>query len=158
MAVQPARIAPADLRHAPVPPRVRQTRQSRAPIAQQPIARSQAAGTARPPTQAVKAITGAMPRVDVDQRVRSRLRPAAMILGVIIVGTMLGLVYLTQLLAAESARYGVDRLLVEREALMREISSQEVNAVGLGSEARIIQWAYRDGLDRLGNPVTFKGR
>jgi hypothetical protein len=160
MAVQPARIAPGDLRHVPGP-RIRQTRTSRTVAARQPAARSQAAGVFRAPVQATRHVVAtapAAPWAAVDLRVRSRLRPAAVVLGVIIVATMLGLVYLTQTLAAASARYSVDRLLVDRETLMRTLTSQEGRIVLWGSEAQVVQWAQREGLDRLGGTVRVRAR
>jgi hypothetical protein len=112
----------------------------------------------RTATQAVRTAAPATAWIVLDQRVRSRLRPAAVTLAVILVGTMLGLVYLTQTLAAASARYKVDTLLIEREALMRTLKSQEGTIAGWGSEARVIQWAQQEGLHGLGASLPVRAR
>ena len=71
---------------------------------------------------------------------------------------MLGLVYVTQVLAAQNARYAVDRLLDERQALMRTLGSQEARIVNLGSEAEVVGWALDKGLDRTGDALPVKAR
>lgn len=155
MAVQPARIAQADLRHLPATPRLRVSRSVRAPavaVAPRPVG-----GPARPGTQAVRAVA-TTPWSSVAPGFRTRLRPAAVVMAVIIVATMLGLVYVTQVLAAQSARYAVDRLLDERQELRRTLGSQEATIVGWGSEAQVRTWAQGQGLDPLGMPVKVKAR
>lgn len=148
MSAQPARMARADLRHVAVTPLVRTAGAARAGSSRagtvsrtprrattspaRPVTSPARPATSpgRPATQAVRTAAPAAAWVVLDQRVRSRLGPAAVTLAVILVGTMLGLVYLTQTLAAAGARYKVDTLLVEREALMRTLKSQEGTIAG----------------------------
>ena len=156
MAVQPARIAQADLRHLPATPRLRASRSARV-SASAAVATRTVHGPARPGPQVMRAVA-ATPWSSVSPGVRSRLRPSAVALGVIIVATMLGLVYVTQVLAAQNARYAVDRLLVERQALMRTLGSQEATIVKWGTEVQVTRWAQGQGLDRLGLSVRVKAR
>jgi hypothetical protein len=160
MAVQPARIARADLRHINATPRLRVPRTARisasAQVAARPI-RVPARVAARAGTHAVRAVA-TTPWAGVDIHLRSRLRPSAAILAAVIVATMLGLVYVTQVLAAQNARYSVDRLLDERHALMRTLGSQEAKIVNLGSEGEVVAWALDQGLDRLSGTLRVKAR
>jgi hypothetical protein len=153
MAVQPARMTQVDLGVIPVTPRIRRPRRQGSDAH---VSRVPAFAPARPATQVVRAV--ATPWSSVDAGVRGRLRPSAILLATVIVATMLGLVYVTQVLAAQNARYAVDRLLVEREALMRTLASQEAVIVQWGSEAQVVQWAQREGLDPLGSVVRVKAR
>ena len=153
MAVQPARMTQGDLRVIPVTRRLRQPRRQGSDAH---VSRSVAHAPVRPGTQAVRAV--ATPWSAVDVSVRGRLRPSAILLATLIVATMLGLVYLTQMLAAQNARYAVDTLLVERQALMRTLASQEASIVQWGSEAQVVQWAQSEGLDPLGAVVRVKAR
>lgn len=153
MAVQPARMTQADLGVLPVPQRIRRPRRRGADAHVSRLASAPTGRLAMPVTRTV-----ATPWSAVDARIRGRLRPSAIMLATLIVATMLGLVYLTQVLAAQNARYAVDRLLVERQAVMRTLASQEASIVQWGSEAQVVQWAQREGLDRLGAVVRVKAR
>lgn len=162
MAVQPVRIAQVDLRHLPVTPRRRSPVSVRAAAATAASPRAVASprGThtsTRPGAQAVRAAV-VTPWSSVAPAFRTRLRPAAIVLGVIIVATMLGLVYVTQVLAAQDARYAVDRLLDERQELLRTLGSQEATIVGWGTEAQVTRWAQAQGLHGLGLSVRVKAR
>ena len=144
MAVQPAHL-PSDLGVIPVAPRFRRPRR----VGQDAhVSRLSAEAVLRPPTGPVRAIP--RPWTSVDGRVRARVRPSAIVLATLIVSTMLGLVYMTQVLGSQNARYAVDRLLVERDALMRTLVSQEATIAQWGSEASVVRWAQREGLDPLG--------
>jgi len=160
MAVQPARMARTDLRHLPATPRLRTQRSGRVSasvqVATRP-SRSTGAAAAHAGKRAVRAVA-VTPWSGVDLKFRSRLRPTAGILAVLIVATMLGLVYVTQVLAAQNARYAVDRLLDDRQSLMRTLGSQEAKIVNLGSEGEVEDWAKDQGLGRLGDPLRVKAR
>ncbi len=187
MAVQPARLRPADLGVLPVPQRVRRPRRTgddahvsrvaaqrpgpvpvraasvRAVVSRSAMPRSATArsATARARTlhPAVAVVRGAAtPWSMVDAQVRRRLRPSAMLLATLIAATMLGLVYVTQMLAVQNARYTVDRLLAERVTLQRTLTSQEAAVVQWGSEAQVTQWAQREGLDDLGDAIRVQAR
>lgn len=173
MAVQPARIAPADLRHVggpgmgtrrvvrrQVPGRVSVGVAGASDRLGSMTALAAGAGAHQVAFPGAVAGVGAAPTPwsRIDRRVRARLRPTAVVLGTIVVLTMLGLVYLTQLLSADGARYAVDRLLVERQALQRTLASQEARIMQRGSEAHVVGWAQRDGLDRLDDVVRVRAR
>jgi hypothetical protein len=172
MAVQPARWASTGMRPLGAAPRPRQTRARPAPrtagasrsvataMALRPVAgakpRASAAVAVRPATRTVPVAAPPMPRLSAEWGGRLRIRPSATLLALIIAGTMLGLVYVTQMLAAASARYEVDTLTVQRQALMQTLTSQEASIAQWGSEAQVVQWAQGEGYDRLGNPIRVK--
>jgi len=160
MAVQPARIARSDLRHLPAAPRLRTVTAGRVSASAQVVTRTlrvPARPAARAATRVARTVA-TTPWASVAPGLRSRLRPSAVVLGVIIVFTMLGLVYVTQALAAQNARYTVDTFLVQRAELMRTLGSQQATIVSWGSEAKVEAWAQDQGLDPLGVPMRVKAR
>lgn len=176
MAVQPARWASTGLRPIGTTPRIRQTR-ARTGRADRPAAaaatrsaavaarpataqalRPSAAAVARPATRTVRVVAPELPTLSPEWQARLRVRPSATLLALIIAGTMLGLVYVTQMLAAQSARYEVDTLLVQRRALMQQLTSQQASIAQWGSEAQVVQWAQREGYDRVGVSIRLKAR
>ncbi len=87
-----------------------------------------------------------------------RPRTAVAGVGVVLVLTFIGLFYLSQTFEAAAARYRVDALLVERDAMLRELKSQQGATVMWGSEATVTQWAQGAGLDRLGTRLRVRAR
>jgi hypothetical protein len=79
-------------------------------------------------------------------------RPRTAIAGVavVLVVTFVGLFYLSQTFEAAAARYEVQRLLVEREAMLQELQSQGGSTLALGSESTVTQWARDGNLEPLG--------
>ena len=86
------------------------------------------------------------------------LRTVAVVLALILAGTIFGLAYLTQTLGAASARFEIDELSRERQVLFQELQSQQGTIARGGSEALVVGWAQRDGLDRLGATIRLKAR
>ncbi len=93
-----------------------------------------------------------------QERDQHGLRTMAIVLSVILTGTIFGLAYLTQTLHAASARSEIDALGQERQGLLRELQSQQATIRRGGSEAVVVRWAQGEGLDRLGVTIRFKAR
>ena len=93
-------------------------------------------------------------------RVVAAPRPRIALAGVLVVLTLtfVGLFYVSQTFEAASARYEIDRLLVERQAMLMELRSQQGATVGLGSEQQVAQWAQDTGLYRLGQRYRVRAR
>jgi hypothetical protein len=87
-----------------------------------------------------------------------RMRPAAMVIGVILAATLLGLVYLTQTLHAAATRVEIERLLERRALLQRELRSQESVVLRWSAQPAVTQWAQNRGLDDLGATLILGGR
>lgn len=87
-----------------------------------------------------------------------RPRGSVLIIGTILVVTVVGLTYTTQLLAAAGDRYQIDRLLMEREDLLRTIRSQAGTIARIGSQSEVERWAFQDGLDRVGDTIRVPAR
>ena len=85
-------------------------------------------------------------------------RASVLIIGAILAVTVVGLTYTTQLLAAAGDRYQIDRLLMEREGLLRTLRSQAGTIARIGSESEIERWAFQDGLDRVGDSIRIEVR
>lgn len=97
---------------------------------------------------------GARLRVVVAPRPRIALTGVA----VVLVLTFVGLFYLSQTFEAASARYEIGALLVERQAMLLELKSQQGSTVRWGSEQQVTQWAQDTGLYRLGQPTRMRAR
>ena len=91
-------------------------------------------------------------------RALPRPRASVLIIGAILAVTVVGLTYTTQLLAAAGDRYQIDRLLMEREGLLRTLRSQAGTIARIGSESEIERWAFQDGLDRVGDSIRIEVR
>jgi hypothetical protein len=87
-------------------------------------------------------------------------RPRTAIVGTLTIAAILlaGLFYLSQTLQAAAARYELDTLATEREALLQQLRSQQGVVTRAGSEPLVIQWAQGDRLDWLGPRSRFGSR
>ncbi len=84
-------------------------------------------------------------------------RPRTAIVGTLAIAALLlaGLFYLSQTLQAAAARYELDTLASEREALLQQLRSQQGVVTRVGSEPLVVQWAQGDRLDWLGPRARF---
>lgn len=87
-----------------------------------------------------------------------RPRTAAMGIGIVAVVLLATLFYLSQTFQVAAARYELDTLATEREALLQELRSQDGFVAQAGSEPVVVQWAQDAGLDRLGSRDRFGAR
>lgn len=79
------------------------------------------------------------------------VRPAGAVIGVILIVTLFGLVYLTQTLRSAAASLEVERLLAERAQLERQLLVQQGTIARWNSQAGVTEWAQNKGLDDLGD-------
>jgi hypothetical protein len=93
-------------------------------------------------------------------RVVAAPRPRIALTGVVVVMalTFVGLFYLSQTFEAAAARFEIDALLAERQAMLLELKSQTGSTVRWGSEQQVTQWAQDTGLYRLGQPSRIRAR
>lgn len=94
-------------------------------------------------------------RVTRDQR---SLRLVGAALGIILVLTLVGIVYLSQALRIASDKVLIDHLAAEQRDLTRELASQQGTILRAGSEQLTVYWAQGHGLQRLGKAARFKAR
>jgi hypothetical protein len=87
-------------------------------------------------------------------------RPRTAALGIAVVAAVLlaALFYLSQTFQAAAARYELDTLATEREALLQELRSQDGIVAQAGSETVVLQWAQDEGLDNLRGRDRFEAR
>jgi hypothetical protein len=78
-------------------------------------------------------------------------RPRTAALGIAAVAVVLlsVLFYLSQTFQATAARYELDRLATERDALLQELRSQDGRVTSLGAMGLVEQWAQDHDLDSL---------
>ncbi len=113
--------------------------------------------TVRPLSRRAPGARHAAPLERRSPRARSRAgRRASPVLFALVgvVGVfMVGLVYLTQMLQVGALDVEVNRLLVEREAISREIQNQQGTIAQWGAAPQVIDWANQHGLDPLGGKL-----
>jgi hypothetical protein len=109
-----------------------------------PVAR--AAQVARP---AVRSLAPASRTV----RQAWRVRPAAALLGVILTGTLVALLYLTQTLATTAVSVEISRLEGEIQQLERDLQTYQVFVRTESSTSLVTGWAEDEGLAQLRPPI-----
>ncbi len=77
---------------------------------------------------------------------------------VVLVITFVGLFYLSQTFQSGAARYQVQQLLVQRQAMLQELQTQRAATLTRGSEGTVTQWAQGQHLVRLGSPYRVPAR
>lgn len=82
-----------------------------------------------------------------------RVRPAALLVVVILMGTILGLAYLTQTLGANASRVEIGQLAVEREGLHNQLLTQRSTIGQRTTDGLIEDMAVDSGLVPLGDAV-----
>jgi hypothetical protein len=105
--------------------------------------------TGLPVATAERSVRGVLPTTR-----PARLRPTTALMGVILAGTMLGLVYLTQTLGSNAATVQIAELQSQGKELARHLANQTV-AVGFAADPVEVGRRARElGLVRLGDAVT----
>lgn len=87
-----------------------------------------------------------------------RPRTAAMGIATVAAVLLVVLFYLSQTFQAAAARYELDTLAAERDALLQELRSQDGVVTRWGSDLVVDQWAQDADLDRLGRRQRFEAR
>jgi cell division protein FtsL len=82
-----------------------------------------------------------------------RVRPAAALLGVILTGTLVALLYLTQTLATTAVSVEISRLEGEIQRLERELQTYQVFVRNESSTSLVTGWAEDEGLAQLRPPI-----
>jgi hypothetical protein len=87
-------------------------------------------------------------------------KPRTAALGIAVVAAVLlaALFYLSQTFQAAAARYELDKLAAERDALLQELRTQDGIVAQAGSEPIVVQWAQDAGLDTLTHRDRFEAR
>ena len=82
-----------------------------------------------------------------------RSRTALGGVAIVLVITFVGLFYLSQIFEAAAARYEVQQLTVERQAMLQELQTQQGATLALSNESTVSQWAQDKGLAQLRQPL-----
>jgi hypothetical protein len=88
--------------------------------------------------------------VHAAERTSPRMNHAGALLAAILVATLLGLVYLTQTLGSAATHHEIERLLDERDQLIRDLYTQKSRVAQ--NRSVIAQRATQAGLVQLGDP------
>jgi len=111
----------------------------------------------RPFTSSLPGRRRAAPLERRSRRARSRAgrRPSPVLFALMgVVGAFfIGLVYLTQMLQVGALDVEISRLLGQRDEMQREIQSQQGTIAQWGAAPQVVDWAYQNGLDPLGDTI-----
>jgi hypothetical protein len=71
---------------------------------------------------------------------------------------LLGLIYLAQAVQLAATNHAVDRLLAERDDLLRQVRTVEASIVRWGAEPLVLERAQERGFDLLGARIRIPAR
>lgn len=97
-------------------------------------------------------------RVSRPARIGRRAHPVGLLMAGVVVMFVVGMVYLGQTARLAALGYEVDRLLVQRDDLNRQVQTLEATVARWGSEPLVLDWAQQAGLDVLGAKVRMPAR
>ena len=97
-------------------------------------------------------------RLSNPARARRRAQPFAAMISVVLVGLLVGLIYLAQTIRLAATNYEIDGLLAERDDLARQVQTLETNVLRWGTEATVLEHAQRLGLDQLETRIRLPAR
>ena len=97
-------------------------------------------------------------RLSRPARAGRRSHPVGLLMAGVLVLFLIGLVYLGQTIQLAATNYEVDRLLLERDDLGRQVQTLEATVARWGSEPLVLDWAQQVGLDSLGTRIRVPAR
>jgi hypothetical protein len=97
-------------------------------------------------------------RLSRPARAGRRSHPIGLLMAGVVVLFVIGMVYLGQTARLAVASYEVDRLLLQRDDLSRQVRTLEATVARWGSEPLVLDWAQQAGLDALGAKVRVPAR
>lgn len=97
-------------------------------------------------------------RVSSPARAGGRAQPVRLLLAGVLVGFLLGLIYLATTVQIAGTDYEVDRLVAERDDLLRQVRTLEASIVRWGAEPLVLERAQAMGFDPLGARVRIPAR
>ena len=91
-------------------------------------------------------------------RAGRRAHPAGRLLAVVLLGFLVGLIYLSQTLHLAATNYQYDELLAERDDLARQVRTLETSLLRWGAEPMVVERAQQLGFETLIGRVRLAGR
>jgi hypothetical protein len=92
-------------------------------------------------------------RLSQPARIGRRSHPIGLLMAGVLVLFVVGMVYLGQTARLAASSYEVDRLVLARDDLSRQVQTLEATVARWGSEPLVLDWAQQAGLDVLGAKV-----
>ncbi len=97
-------------------------------------------------------------RVSSPARAGGRSQPIRLLLAGVLVAFLIGLVYLATTVQIAGTNYQVDRLIAERDDLLRQVQTLEASIVRWGAEPLVLERAQELGFDPLGPRIRVPAR
>jgi cell division protein FtsB len=79
-------------------------------------------------------------------------------MAMVLVGLLVGLIYVAQTIQVAAKNYEIDRLTAERDDLARQVQTLETNVLRWGTEATVLERAQRMGLDQVASRIRLPAR
>jgi hypothetical protein len=76
----------------------------------------------------------------------------------VLVGLLIGLIYVAQTIHLAATNYEIDGLLAERDDLARQIQTLQTNVLHWGTEATVLERAQQLGLNQLEPGIRLPAR
>lgn len=111
--------------------------------------------------QATRSRAAALParrRLSSPVRAGRRAQAPPRVLAGVLVCFLLGLIYLAQTVQLAATNYEVERLLTERDDLIRQVRTVEASLVRWAAEPLVVERAQQRGFDPLGARVRIPAR
>jgi hypothetical protein len=80
------------------------------------------------------------------------------LIAVVLVGLLIGLIYVAQTIHLAATNYAIDGLIAERDDLSRQVQTLETSVLHWGTEATVLDHAQRLGLDQLETRIRLPAR
>jgi hypothetical protein len=97
-------------------------------------------------------------RISAPVRSRRRAQPVGALIAVVLVGLLIGLIYVAQTIHLAATNYAIDGLVAERDDLARQVQTLETSVLHWGTEATVLDHAQRLGLDQLETRIRLPAR
>jgi hypothetical protein len=97
-------------------------------------------------------------RISAPVRSRRRAQPVGALIAVVLVGLLIGLIYVAQTIHLAATNYAIDGLIAERDDLSRQVQTLETSVLHWGTEATVLDHAQRLGLDQLETRIRLPAR
>jgi hypothetical protein len=97
-------------------------------------------------------------RLSVPARAGRRANPIGLLLATVLIGFLLGLIYLAQTVQLAATNYQVGELVGQRDDLYRQVQTVETSILLWGTESTVLDQAQHSGLDQLATRTRLPAR
>lgn len=108
--------------------------------------------------QAARPHSGARRHVSSKTRAGRRTQPFGGLIAIVLIGLVIGLIYLAQMVRLAQISYEIDTLAAHRDDLSRQLQTLETSVLRYGTESMVLERAQQIGLGQLETRVRLPAR